>query len=201
MSYTTPPRKKKPSVNVPQHRCDAVDKNPFTIDEIADLCNEYTGTDGILFGSAAVWIYAKYCDFTSKELEMLNLTGVGSDVDILVQDTLTDDDFSRITDPEKCRQIDIVDVAKIYQSENHNFKRKNVMETIRTSITVGNRYIPIITPDALKKIYIRRRDTEENTKEQIDKIQRKIDILEDVMDIMSTRPETDVAFAPTQFKF
>jgi hypothetical protein len=201
MSYSTPPRKQKPSVNVPQRRCDAVDKNPFTIDEIADLCNEYIGTDGILFGSAAVWIYAKYCDFTSEELEMLNLTGVGSDVDILVKDTLTDDDFSRITDPEKCRQIDIVDVAKIYQSENHNFKRKNVMENIRTSIIVGNRYIPIITPDALKKIYIRRRDNEENTKRQIDKIQRKIDILEDVMDIMSTRPETDVAFASTQFKF
>lgn len=199
MSYSTPPRKKKPRVNVPQHRCDAVDKNPFTIEEIADLCKKYTGTDGILFGSAAVWVYAKYCDFTSKELEMLNLTGVGSDVDILVQDTLTD--FSRIIDPEKCRQIDIVDVAKIYQSENHNFKRKNVMETIRTGIFVGKRFIPIITPDALKEMYIRRRDTEENTKEQIDKIQRKIDILEDVMNIMSTRPETDVAFASTQFKF
>ena len=75
------------------------------------------------------------------------------------------------------------------------------MEEIRTSISVGNRVIPIITPDALKKLYISRRDNEENTKEQIDKIQRKIDILEDVMDIMSTRPETDVAFAPTQFKF
>lgn len=205
MSYGTPPRIRKPSVNDYQRRCEAVGEHPFTIDEIADLVNKYlifARQDGILFGSAAVWVYATKYGFTREDFKILNLTGVGSDVDILVKDTLKDDNLSRIIDSDICRQIDIVDVAKMYQGENANFKRKRIMDQISTSIIVGNRIIPIITPIALTDLYISRRDTEKITKEEKDKIQMKIDILEDVQAIMSTRPETetdDVAYA--HFKF
>lgn len=171
-----------------------MNNHAFSIQEIDDAF-DYHG-QCVLFGSAAVWLYAEYF-----RVPHVGLTGIGSDIDLL--DPYLQDQYSDTLVSEngmRCRHIDLVKIDRV------GAKDVDGLDRMSNLLQFDGRTIKILSITALIKAY----DTQkslvmewlvgESDRQKLNKIESKLKILKDVQAKMSTLPETDgVTYA--QFKF
>ena len=102
MSFT--PQKPK---NIACKNRKNMNNHEFTIEEINEVFVHHT--QGILIGSAAVWLYAEYYG-----VPHVGLTGVGSDIDILEDPWTTGSDILVSEDGQKCRENLVFSIRDIH---------------------------------------------------------------------------------------
>lgn len=179
-----------------------MNKHAFSIQEIDDVLTRYS--DCLLFGSAAVWVYAEYYG-----VPHVGLTGVGSDIDLIdpgvnhiYEDTFVSENGMQ------CRHIDLVPRTVVGASTRFPEQLKAMINILQ----VDGYSISILSIRALIKAYNARKmlvmewtddkSMSDKDEKEIQKIEFKLKILKDVQAKMSTRPETEtdgVTYA--QFKF
>lgn len=197
MSYGTPT---KPKI-VPCKNRDNMNKHAFSIQEINDVFTRYS--DCLLFGSAAVWVYAEYYG-----VPHVGLTGEGSDIDLIDPGVNHKYDDTFVSENGmQCRHIDLVPRTVVGASTRFPEQLKAMTNVLQ----VEGYIIRILSITALIKAYNARKmhvmewvedmsKMPTSSKQKIQKIDFRLKILQDVQAKMSTRPETDgVAYA--QFKF
>lgn len=200
MSFGTPTKAKDPTyMNSEEEK----NQHKFTLEEIRQVLKRRNF--GILFGSAAVWVYALKYGFTSEELDTMGLNGKGSDIDIIDQkrDTKGEKNDSYVSrDNMEYRYIDLVSAK-----ETFHMSWEDLHDKMSRSISLERYRFSIIEIDALIARYkyalqeqndmypVSKKDQEKKI-EKIRKIQLKLKILSEIKKNMSARPETD-----EQFKF
>ena len=200
MSFSTPTKPKK----VPCKNRKNMNNHAFSIQEIDDAFKNHGQC--VLFGSAAVWLYAEYYG-----VPHVGLSGVGSDIDLLdpgVIDTYHDTLVSE--NGMQCRHIDLVSIDRVgAKSSNDLHRMSNVLQFSECLITVIGIRALITAYDTVRSNIIewkvgRKTDGtefyEESTVDEAKKIEFKLKILQDVQAIMSTQPAVG-GDAPAHFKF
>lgn len=206
MSYGTPTKPKNPPY---ENREEEKNQHKFTLEEIRQVL--YQRKFGILFGSAAVWVYALKYGFTSEELDKMGLNGTGSDIDLIDErrDLLGEtEDFYVSRDGMEYRHIDLVSAQITF-----GVSWEDLNEHMSHSIELRPYLFHIIKIDALiaryeyalGEQYDMHPESEEDKKKKIvkiDKIQLKLKLLSEIKKNMSARPETETGDdAPAHFKF
>ena len=186
MSYGTP---EKPKIIACKNH-DNMNKHAFSMQEINDVFKGKGRSQCLLFGSAAVWVYAKY-----YSVPHVGLTGVGSDIDLIDPGVNHKYDDTFVSENGmQCRHIDLVPRTVVGAS----MRFPEQFEAMINVLQVDGYIIRILSIAALIKAYNARKmlvmewiddkSMSDKDEKEIQKIQLKLNILRGVQAIMSTQP-------------
>jgi len=167
-----------------------MNKHAFSMQEINDVFKGKGRSQCLLFGSAAVWVYAKY-----YSVPHVGLTGVGSDIDLIDPGVNHKYDDTFVSENGmQCRHIDLVPRTVVGAS----MRFPEQFEAMINVLQVDGYIIRILSIAALIKAYNARKmlvmewiddkSMSDKDEKEIQKIQLKLNILRGVQAIMSTQP-------------